>query len=83
MSENTNRPMNLYLPVAYKRSDGSEGSEFHKVGVAWPLKNETGMQLEIRIPLVLGGRHSKLVAMYPKQREAGEEDSPPDDDIPY
>lgn len=83
MSEHMNKPMNLYLPVKYKRGDGSEGSEFHKVGVAWPLKNETGLQLEIRIPLVLGGRHSKLVAMYPRQQEREEEPPTAGDDIPY
>lgn len=42
-----NRPWTAYIVRKYQRSDGEEGSEFLKVGVAFPLKERGGFSLTL------------------------------------
>lgn len=41
------KPWNAYIVRRYQKNDGTEGSEFLKVGVAFPLKERDGFNLTL------------------------------------
>ena len=78
------RPFNVCVLRDYTKSDGTEGTEWRQVGIAWPHKNGPGFNVEL-LALPVDG---KLVIVPPKENnQQGNQsyDSPPieDDDIPF
>jgi hypothetical protein len=79
MSNQTKR-YNLFYPRQYK-VNGEEKTQFVLCGVAFPLKNKDGFNIELYFPIIPKGR---IVAMLNEPKEGTSQPEAPadDDDFP-
>lgn len=67
-----NRPWNAYIVRKYQRSDGEEGSEFLKVGVAFPLKERGGFSLTLHFTTLPS---AEVIVLEPENDDRSEQRS--------
>lgn len=62
---------NVCYPREYKDGDGNERTDFIRVGVAFPLREQDGFSLELAVPLLLkAGSRLVILAREPNESES-------------